>query len=63
ISLLKRIPPEMVAEIFSLTVPSPWEMAGFRSREKHSPWILGHICSRWRAVALSTPSLWSLICL
>ncbi|KAJ6539589.1 hypothetical protein B0H19DRAFT_1179704, partial [Mycena capillaripes] len=24
----------------------------------HSPWILGQICSGWRAIALSTPKLW-----
>ncbi|KAJ6539587.1 hypothetical protein B0H19DRAFT_1382235, partial [Mycena capillaripes] len=24
----------------------------------HPPWILGQICGRWRAIALSTPRLW-----
>ncbi|KAJ7609060.1 hypothetical protein FB45DRAFT_374332 [Roridomyces roridus] len=55
ISLLKRIPPEILAEIFSLTVPSPSEMAGFRSRAKHSPWILGQICSRCKGNADPLP--------
>ncbi|KAJ7609493.1 hypothetical protein FB45DRAFT_1126839 [Roridomyces roridus] len=54
----RRVPAELVAEIFShmtesrrvgkAAVPSP-------------PWCLGHICQFWRAVALSVPSLWNSI--
>ncbi|KAJ7101886.1 hypothetical protein C8R44DRAFT_641114, partial [Mycena epipterygia] len=61
ISPLRRMPPEVLGEIFSWTLPSVGVL-----HERHfgvaiSPWVLTHISSRWRAVALSTPSLWSLI--
>ncbi|KAJ7605296.1 hypothetical protein FB45DRAFT_953414 [Roridomyces roridus] len=62
LSPIRRVPPEILAEIFSWTLPGPHEafaLAG--EKAKHSPWILGHICGRWRAIALSVPSLWSLI--
>ncbi|KAJ7609140.1 hypothetical protein FB45DRAFT_1010718, partial [Roridomyces roridus] len=62
LSPIRRVPPEILAEIFSWTLPRPDEgfaLAGKKTR--HSPWILGHICSRWRAIALSIHSLWSLI--
>ncbi|KAJ7623813.1 hypothetical protein FB45DRAFT_926828 [Roridomyces roridus] len=57
-----RVPSEIISEIFSWTVPSPSEMRRLRgSKVEQSPWILGHICSCWRAIALSTSSLWSLV--
>ncbi|KAJ7147741.1 hypothetical protein C8R43DRAFT_953093 [Mycena crocata] len=62
LSPLRRIPPELLSEIFSWTLPS---ILTARRRDKLSvndpPWILGHISSHWRAVAHSTPSLWSLV--
>ncbi|KAJ7609005.1 hypothetical protein FB45DRAFT_707482, partial [Roridomyces roridus] len=61
LSPLRRVPPEILAEIFSWTLPGPDDGFALAGRKvKHSPWILGHICRRWRAIALSTPSLWSL---
>ncbi|KAF7368131.1 F-box domain-containing protein [Mycena sanguinolenta] len=57
ISPVRRIPAEILGEIFSWTLPSMHE--GFDTEE--CPWVLTHVCRRWRAVALSTPSLWSLI--
>ncbi|KAJ7693166.1 hypothetical protein B0H17DRAFT_505588 [Mycena rosella] len=58
ISPLRRIPPELLAEIFSWTLPSVLE-ARTRARldTVHSPRVLTHISSLWRAVALSTSSL------
>ncbi|KAJ7177093.1 hypothetical protein C8R46DRAFT_48401 [Mycena filopes] len=49
------LPNEVVSEIFLQTV------AGFRAPlcGRASPLYLGHICQRWRDIALSTPSLWS----
>ncbi|KAJ7609149.1 hypothetical protein FB45DRAFT_1067153, partial [Roridomyces roridus] len=62
LSPLRRVPPEILAEVFSWTLPGPddaFALAG--KKAKHSPWILGYICRRWRDIALSIPSLWSLI--
>ncbi|KAJ7483508.1 hypothetical protein FB451DRAFT_1234815 [Mycena latifolia] len=56
------MPPEVLGEIFSLTLPSVGDtLARRRFRNSHSPWVLTHVCSRWRAIALSIPSLWSLV--
>ncbi|KAJ7483492.1 hypothetical protein FB451DRAFT_1364403 [Mycena latifolia] len=58
LSPLRRMPPEVLGEIFSWTLPSIDE--GSRKFHKsHSPWVLTQVCNRWRAVAVSTPSLWS----
>ncbi|KAJ7117629.1 hypothetical protein C8R44DRAFT_555445, partial [Mycena epipterygia] len=61
LSPLRRMPPELLCEIFSWTLPSVREALQRRRFDtKHSPWVLTQICSRWRAIALSTASLWSL---
>ncbi|KAJ7471023.1 hypothetical protein FB451DRAFT_1368159 [Mycena latifolia] len=62
LSPLRRMPPEVLCEIFSWTLPSVLEaLRRGRFDVEDSPWVLTHISSRWRAVALSTPSLWSQI--
>ncbi|KAJ7071579.1 hypothetical protein C8F01DRAFT_441104 [Mycena amicta] len=58
ISSLRRIPPEVLGEIFSLTLPVRVQDTAF-STIRDSPWVLTHICKRWREIAVSTPSLWS----
>ncbi|KAJ7114047.1 hypothetical protein C8R44DRAFT_984599 [Mycena epipterygia] len=62
LSPLRRMPPEVLCEIFSWTLPTTIE-AVVRGRldVTDSPWVLGYICSRWRAIALSFPSLWALV--
>ncbi|KAJ6568437.1 hypothetical protein DFH09DRAFT_1033835 [Mycena vulgaris] len=63
-SPLRRMPPEVLAEIFSWTLPlisEALEEGHCRFDIGKSPWVLTHINSRWRAVALSTASLWSLV--
>ncbi|KAJ7498116.1 hypothetical protein B0H11DRAFT_2189846 [Mycena galericulata] len=55
ISPLRRMPREILGEIFSWTLSS----AVFDVRE--SPWVLTYVCSHWRAVSISKPSLWSLV--
>ncbi|KAF7353573.1 F-box domain-containing protein [Mycena sanguinolenta] len=57
LSPLRRMPPEILGEIFSWTVPA---IRGVFNTED-CPWVLTHVCSTWRAVALYQPSLWSLI--
>ncbi|KAJ7483432.1 hypothetical protein FB451DRAFT_1234617 [Mycena latifolia] len=64
LSPLRRMPPEVLGEIFSWTLPSASEaMAAARLGFDlgSSPWLLTRISSRWRAVSLSHPSLWSLV--
>ncbi|KAJ7113894.1 hypothetical protein C8R44DRAFT_740778 [Mycena epipterygia] len=64
LSPVRGMPAELLGEIFLWTLP-PADIDDTRRRwsfnAKESPWVLTHISGRWRAVALSTPSLWSLI--
>ncbi|KAJ7609168.1 hypothetical protein FB45DRAFT_805837 [Roridomyces roridus] len=56
------MPPEILAEIFTSSIPVVSELLDRESfRIEDSPWVWTHICSRWRAVAISTPALWSVI--
>ncbi|KAF7345586.1 F-box domain-containing protein [Mycena venus] len=62
LSPLRRIPPEVLGEIFSWTIPSLnecWERERFRMAD--SPWLLTHVSRRWRAAAIANPSLWSFV--
>ncbi|KAJ6584123.1 hypothetical protein DFH09DRAFT_1308821 [Mycena vulgaris] len=55
-----RLPTEVLHEIFSFvtTVPS----GQFRTPDADSArWILGHVCARWRAAAISHARMWSTI--
>ncbi|KAJ7498125.1 hypothetical protein B0H11DRAFT_1998782, partial [Mycena galericulata] len=55
------MPPEVLGEIFLWTLSSADEMNHGWSVLKDSPWTLTHVSHRWRAIASSTPSLWSLV--
>src|ERR1700761_2942794 len=59
LSPLRRMPPEVLAEVFLWSLP-PGYVNSNRGRYdvKDSPWVLTHICSYWRAVALSTRPMW-----
>ncbi|KAF8211018.1 hypothetical protein K438DRAFT_101798 [Mycena galopus ATCC 62051] len=62
LSPLRRMPPEVLGEIFMWTLPSIGDalrMGKFDMTQ--SPWLLTQISSRWSAVAISIPSLWSRI--
>ncbi|KAJ7648300.1 hypothetical protein DFH06DRAFT_574683 [Mycena polygramma] len=62
LSPLRRIPPEILSEIFWWTLPAAKDAPRRRRfRPTDSPWILTHICSRWRGVSISDSSLWSLV--
>ncbi|KAJ7208771.1 hypothetical protein B0H12DRAFT_993833, partial [Mycena haematopus] len=54
LSPLRRMPPEILGEIFSWTIPK-----AFLPGERYSPWFLTHISRRWRESAVLTSSLWS----
>ncbi|KAJ7618177.1 hypothetical protein DFH06DRAFT_1483408 [Mycena polygramma] len=51
---LRRVPMELLCEIFAMTLPGD-DTAG------KPPWYLGHICRSWRFAALGYPSLWNSI--
>ncbi|KAJ7663896.1 hypothetical protein DFH06DRAFT_335799, partial [Mycena polygramma] len=60
LSPLRRMPPEVLSQIFSWTLPSlNEEWRRNRLDVTDSPWTLGRVSGLWRAVSLSTPSLWS----
>ncbi|KAJ7439932.1 hypothetical protein FB451DRAFT_142321 [Mycena latifolia] len=52
---MRNLPDDVLGEIFSHTVPDTKHR---RTLDK-SPWVLGRVCSRWRAISLSHSALWS----
>ncbi|KAJ6457435.1 hypothetical protein C8R47DRAFT_1164359 [Mycena vitilis] len=60
LSPLRRMPPEVLSQIFLWTLPSlSEEWRRNRLDAPDSPWNLTRVSGLWRAVSLSTPSLWS----
>ncbi|KAJ7138227.1 hypothetical protein C8R44DRAFT_566046, partial [Mycena epipterygia] len=54
---IRRIPTEILSNIFVCYADFVDDGPPFRDVRK-AAWILGHICSYWRAVAISTPAVW-----
>ncbi len=50
---IRTLPPETLLHIFKL--------ASSHNDPLHAPWILGHVCSFWRSLSRSCPSLWTRI--
>ncbi|KAJ6485564.1 hypothetical protein C8R45DRAFT_276122 [Mycena sanguinolenta] len=64
LSPVRRIPTEILGGIFRWTLPPIRDDSNLdRSRFdfRNSPWLLTHISTRWRAISIATPSLWSRI--
>ncbi|KAF7328130.1 F-box domain-containing protein [Mycena venus] len=60
VSPLRRMPAEILFEIFTLTLPSDREVLERGAIDVgDSPWSLTQICGRWRMLALASSSLWS----
>src|ERR1700729_3599598 len=59
---LQRVPPEIWAQIFAVSIEDAWTPGYPRVDIRKPPLLLGQICSSWRATSLSTPKLWSSIC-
>jgi F-box-like len=59
------LPHELIAEIFATTCHADsYTFLTDRNRHKRTtPLILGHVCTQWRAIAWSTPYIWSHISL
>ncbi|KAJ6476833.1 hypothetical protein C8R45DRAFT_1157901 [Mycena sanguinolenta] len=53
---LRRIPAEILGEIFLCSLPPRCAL-----NVEDSPWVLTHVCRSWRAVAVSKSSLWTQI--
>ncbi|KAJ7475149.1 hypothetical protein B0H11DRAFT_1728277, partial [Mycena galericulata] len=60
-AIIRRMPPEVLGEIFLLTLPSRIQESSLISVVHGSPWVLTRVCSRWREIGTLTPSLWSRI--
>ena len=60
LSPVRCLPNEIVQEIFSHFIPS-YQYSRGGPRYSDIPWILGHICRRWRTIAMSLPCLWNRI--
>lgn len=58
---IRRVPPEILSEIFLQSIPPAEEQTSFMRHSGRTPMILAQVCRRWRAVALSTSRLWSTI--
>ncbi|KAJ7026473.1 hypothetical protein C8F04DRAFT_1268118 [Mycena alexandri] len=62
-SPIRRVPPEIIQEIFLLLTPSLDLQYSPRDSNPipkvQIPWYLGHICRSWRDIALSLALLWS----
>ncbi|KAJ7689314.1 hypothetical protein B0H17DRAFT_937479, partial [Mycena rosella] len=56
ISPIRRLPPELLCEIFAATLPGTRRVG--TTTVNCPPWRLAHICSPWRAVAVADPFLW-----
>lgn len=56
----KILPPEILVEIF-IKYKNITRLCIPLGRPHKGPWILGKICSRWRAVAHAEPRLWNCI--
>ncbi|KAF8211008.1 hypothetical protein K438DRAFT_1569312, partial [Mycena galopus ATCC 62051] len=60
LSPLRRMPPEVLSQIFAWTLPSIGDVLRVGKIDTtQSPWLLTQISSRWRAISLGIPSLWS----
>ncbi|KAG5638529.1 hypothetical protein DXG03_004113, partial [Asterophora parasitica] len=56
----KRLPPEILAEIFMLTLPEDGRRL-IPEYSEDTPWTLLSVCSHWRALVLGLPALWGTI--
>ncbi|KAJ7062327.1 hypothetical protein C8F01DRAFT_1284860 [Mycena amicta] len=56
LSPIRRVPLDILSEIFISCLPTERNCV---MSPGEAPILLGHICSYWREIALSTPSLWA----
>ncbi|KAJ7605825.1 hypothetical protein DFH06DRAFT_1150306 [Mycena polygramma] len=56
---LRRAPPELICEIFAMTLDAVDDSTHIKGTGYKPPWYLGHICRSWRLWALTYPPLWN----
>ena len=61
LSPMRRLPPELLGDIFNLCLNDLWNNRFFDPRE--APLLLSQVCIGWREAALSNAKLWSTISL
>ncbi|KAJ7161925.1 hypothetical protein C8R43DRAFT_316419 [Mycena crocata] len=54
-SVVRRLPTDVLAEIFHWTIPDEPR----KKPTNRCPWVLGRVCSYWRTVSISLPELWT----
>ncbi|KAI5900365.1 uncharacterized protein SCHCODRAFT_02661889 [Schizophyllum commune H4-8] len=60
VSSYRRIPPEILSEIFILALPDDWQERPARIGTRPRVLAFAEVCTSWRAVALTmTPQFWS----
>ncbi|TRM69444.1 hypothetical protein BD626DRAFT_563189 [Schizophyllum amplum] len=63
--IFQRIPVEIYILIFEFCVADdaqpPYDF--FFDDTTKAPWTLGHVCFKWRSIAVDAPSLWTVVCL
>ncbi|KAK0477585.1 hypothetical protein IW261DRAFT_1338290 [Armillaria novae-zelandiae] len=55
LSLIRTFPSEILAEIFLQTLDDHYDVFDM----KRGPWVLGHVCRRWKYISHSYPALWT----
>lgn len=62
-SCAQTLSPETLAKVFGLCLSTSYTRrhshTHLSSDVTKAPWIFGHICSRWRKIALTSPGLWT----
>ncbi|KAJ7633009.1 hypothetical protein FB45DRAFT_914150 [Roridomyces roridus] len=65
LSPIRRLPPEIIAEIFAFTVEATFHFGDISEvmgpMSQHAPWVFTRVCRRWAEIALAMPSLWSMV--
>ncbi|KAJ7467396.1 hypothetical protein B0H11DRAFT_2046922 [Mycena galericulata] len=63
ISPIRRVPAEILAQIFLLCSQHSIDEDSSLIALREAPMVLTHVSSRWRAIALETPGLWRIVSL
>lgn len=62
VSPLRSLIPEVLALIFIWALPRTTDIFNPTAFDRSTaPWNVTHTCTRWRAIAIDTPALWSLL--